>query len=121
MKGTDKGMRRKAAKTAGQRKAFDDTMDYKKPASKTTMARKTTTKGNARKTAPMGSRLAYDDTKQEHDKKHHDKKHHDKKKAPSGLAKWRMCVKKANEKLGTKGIPKKGSKAYTMAKKMMND
>lgn len=114
MKGTDKGMRRKAAKTAGQRKAFDDTMDYKTPPSKTTMARKTTKKGNARKTAPMGSRLAYDDTK-------HDKKHHDKKKAPSGLAKWRMCVKKANEKLGTKGVPKKGSKAYTMAKKMMND
>lgn len=106
MKGTDKGMRRKGAMTAGQRKAFDDTMDYKKPASKTTMARKTTTKGNARKTAPMGSRLAYDDKKR---------------KAPSGLAKWRMGVKKANEKLGTKGIPKKGSKAYTMAKKMMGD
>ena len=113
MKGTDKGMRRKAAKTAGQRLAFDDTMDYKKPPSKSTMARKTTKKGNARKTAPIGSRLAYDDTKQEHDKK--------KRKAPNGLAKWRMCVKKANEKLGTSGIPKKGSKAYTVAKKMMND
>ena len=115
MKGTDKGMRRKAAKTPGMRKAFDDTMDYKTPASKTTMARKTTKKGNARKTAPTGSRLAYDDTKQ--DKKTTTKK------AGNGtaLGKWRMCVKKANEKLGTKGIPKKGTKAYTMAKKMMND
>ena len=101
MKGTDKGMRRKAAKHAGERKAFDDTMDYKRPASKSTMARKTTTKGNARKTAPIGSRLAYDDTKQE------------KRKAAgngNALAKWRDAVKKANEKLGTKGIPRKGSK-----------
>ena len=102
---TTKGDARKGAKP-GQRLAFDDTKDMKKGPSKTTLARKTTTKGAARKTAPTGSRLAYDDTK--------------KKKAGGGggLAKWRAAVKKANTKLGTSGIPRKGSKAYTEAKKI---
>ena len=98
-----KGERRKGAKP-GARLAYDDTKDYKKPPSKTTLARKTTKKGDARKTAPIGSRLAYDDTK--------------KKKTGGGLAKWREAVKKANAKLGTSGIPRKGSKAYTEAKKI---
>tara|TARA_R110002020_G_C15951094_1_gene745636 strand:+ start:377 stop:700 length:324 start_codon:yes stop_codon:yes gene_type:complete len=102
---TKKGDARKGAKP-GQRLAFDDTKHDKKGPSKSTLARKTTTKGAARKTAPIGSRLAYDDTKQE------------KKKAGGGLAKWRAAVKKANAKLGTSGIPRKGSKAYTEAKKI---
>ena len=105
MAGTKKGEARKG-KAAGSRLAFDDTKDFKKGPSKTTLARKTTTKGAARKTAPTGSRLAYDDTKQE------------KKKAGGGLAKWRAAVKKANAKLGTKGVPRKGSKAYAEAKKI---
>ena len=104
---TKKGDARKGQK-AGERLAFDDTP--KRPVgrpSKSTLARKTTTKGAARKTAPFGSRKAFDDTKQEK-----------KKSAGGGLAKWRAAVKKANDKLGTKGVPRKGSKAYTEAKRI---
>ena len=110
MAGTKKGEARKG-KAAGSRLAFDDTKDFKKGPSKTTLARKTTTKGHARKTAPTGSRLAYDDTKQE-------KKKASGKGTGGGLAKWRAAVKKANDKLGTKGVPRKGSKAYAEAKKI---
>jgi hypothetical protein len=103
---TTKGDARKGA-SKGARLAFDATKDtHKKLASKTTLAKKTTTKGGARKTAPVGSRLAYDDTKK------------DKKKTGGGLTQWRAAVKKANTKLGTSGIPRKGSKAYTEAKKI---
>ncbi len=98
---TTKGERRKGV-ARGNRLAFDDTKDRKRPATKTTKARKTTTKGEARKTAPVGSRLAYDNTKQDR------------------LSKWRNAVKKANAKLGTTGVaPRKGSKAYTLAKSLM--
>ena len=102
-----KGDKRKGAK-AGARLAYDDTKDYKKPASKTTLARKTTKRGEARKGAPIGSRLAYDPKKTT------------KKKAP-GLAKWRDAVKKANTKLGTKGVPRKGTKAYKEARKIYDN
>jgi len=101
-----KGEKRKGAK-AGARLAYDDTKHYKKPASKTTLARKTTKRGEARKGAPIGSRLAYDPKKT-------------KKKTP-GLDKWRAAVKKANTKLGTKGVPRKGTKAYKEARKLYDN
>lgn len=59
---TTKGERR-IGDRSGERLAYDDTKDMKKPASKSTMERKTTKKGNARKTMPVGSRLAYDGKK----------------------------------------------------------
>lgn len=104
-----KGMKMKGM-TPGQKLAYDDTMDYKKPASATTKARATTTKGNARKTAPVGSRKAYDGTVGTPGAKT--------KKLGGGLAGWRAAVKKANDKLGTKGIPRKGTKAYAEAKRL---
>lgn len=72
----------------------------------------TTKKGDKRKGAKMtGSRLAFDDTKQEKNKMM---------KKGGGINSWRNAVKKANAKLGTTGVaPKKGSKAYVMAKSMM--
>ena len=70
-----------------------------------------TKKGEARKGKAAGSRLAFDDTKQE-------KKKAGGKGTGGGLAKWRAAVKKANDKLGTKGVPRKGSKAYAEAKKI---
>lgn len=109
-----KGEIMKGAKPGG-RLAYDATKDtHKKLASKTTMSRATTTKGNARKTAPVGARLAFDG----------------KKKAPvhragggatragaGALAKWRASLNKAHKQLGTSGVPRKGSKAYTLAMK----
>ena len=86
----------------------------------------TTKKGDKRKGAKMtGSRLAFDDTKQERMKMMAKTTPHIKKKIPpakkgGGINSWRDAVKKANAKLGTTGVaPKKGSKAYVMAKSMM--
>lgn len=59
---TTKGERR-IGDRSGERLAYDDTKDMKKPATKRTMERKTTKKGNSRKTMPVGSRLAYDGKK----------------------------------------------------------
>ena len=69
-----------------------------------TKPRMTTTKGAARKTAPVGSRKAYDDTKQEATKKR------------DALARWRAAVKAANKKHGTTGVPRKGSASYKTAR-----
>jgi len=114
----------------GGRLAYDDTATHKKLASKTTMARPTTKKGNARKTAPVGSRKAYAGGGTSSASAASAKAKFRAKNAPStglkaksttgggGLAKWRSAVAKAHKKLGTSGVPRKGSKAYVEAKKI---
>jgi hypothetical protein len=99
-----KGEKRKGAKP-GQRLAYDDTKDFRKKATKTTRARPTTTHGEARKTAPVGSRLAFE-------------KKPAARKAPAHLALWHEALGQARRETGHKGVACKGSKCHAMAKKL---
>lgn len=70
-----------------------------------------TKKGDARKGAKMaGSRLAYDDTKQEKMKK--------KKALPKSLIQWQEAVRHVKDKHGHDGAVRKGTAIYKAAKKM---
>jgi hypothetical protein len=112
----------------GGRLAYDATKDtHKKLASKTTMARPTTKKGNARKTAPVGARKAYAGGGTSSASAARAKAKFRATHAPStglkaktvggGLGKWRAAVTKAHKQLGTSGVPRRGSEAHTLATK----
>ena len=66
-KGTTKGERRKGAKVAGARKAYDATKDSRKRKGASASRAKgvTTKKGMSRVGAVAGARLAFDDTSHE--------------------------------------------------------
>ncbi len=72
-----------------------------------------TKKGDARKGKMAGSRLAFDDTKQEKTKK--------KRTLPKSLMQYQEAVRHAREKTGHVGLVKKGSACYKLAKKMHAD
>lgn len=75
---------------------------------------KGTDKGEARKGKMVGSRLAFDDTKQEKMKMKTTKK----RTLPKSLMQYQEAVRHAKKETGHTGMVKKGSKVYDLAKKM---
>jgi len=75
---------------------------------------KGTDKGMARKGKMAGSRLAFDDTKQEKAKMKTTKK----RALPKALIQWQEAVRHVKDKHGHDGAVRKGTKIYEAAKKM---
>ena len=75
---------------------------------------KGTDKGMARKGKVAGSRLAFDDTKQEKMSMKTTKK----RALPKALKQYQEAVRHAKKATGHTGMVKKGSKCYAMAKKL---
>lgn len=75
---------------------------------------KGTDKGMARKGKMAGSRLAFDDTKQEKMKMKTTKK----RALPKALIQWQEAVRYVKDKHGHDGAVRKGTKIYEAAKKM---
>ena len=78
---------------------------------------KGTDKGMARKGKMAGSRLAFDDTKQEKMSMKTTKK----RTLPKALKQYQEAVRHAKKETGHTGMVKKGSKCYAMAKKLHAD
>tara|TARA_R110002012_G_C11268442_1_gene569100 strand:+ start:84 stop:338 length:255 start_codon:yes stop_codon:yes gene_type:complete len=75
---------------------------------------KGTDKGGARKGKMAGSRLAFDDTKQEKMKMKTTKK----RTLPKSLIQWQEAVRHVKDKHGHDGAVRKGTKIYAAAKKL---
>ena len=75
---------------------------------------KGTDKGMARKGKMAGSRLAFDDTKQEKMKMKTTKK----RALPKALIQWQEAVRHTKDKHGHNGAVRKGTKIYAAAKKL---